>query len=491
MAQLPINMGPDGPIPTAPAVLRQELVDRVSATNPGFTANLPGTLIEDIVSTDIGAIVISNQFFIDLVNSVSPYYANPFILHQLGIDVYGIQPASATNTSVDLIFLGTPGFIIIPGFTVSDGNHQYICSEGGVVGAGGESLPVHAVASQPGTWPVPSASVDQLITSVPFGTKLAVINPSNGIPSLGTEKEASFRTRVITAGLVASTGMDRYLKTLLWNIPGVVQRLVSVRQNLTSGKYAILVGGGDPYQVAWAIYYSLFATGGFLDSPVIEIGNINRGIPLLVTTITNHNLQDGMREKITGVVGMEALNGNYYYIKKTGPQTFTLWNNYDPTTVPPTFSNPTDGTYMPYYVSGGIVSPNPILQQISLNSYPDTYVIPFILPSQQYVTMTVIWNTNSPNYVSAQAIAQTAAPALADYINNLYVGISPINIYDMTRIFIDAVDPIVNGEYIDVLRFIVNFDGSGHVVEPGTGVIYGDPNSYFETSANDISVVQG
>jgi hypothetical protein len=105
--------------------------------------------------------------------------------------------------------------------------------------------------------------------------------------------------------------------------------------------------------------------------------------------------------------------------------------------------------------------------------------------------MTVIWNTNSPNYVSAQAIAQTAAPALADYINNLYVGISPINIYDMTRIFIDAVDPIVNGEYIDVLRFIVNFDGSGHVVEPGTGVIYGDPNSYFETSANDISVVQG
>jgi hypothetical protein len=491
MAELPINMGPSGPIPTPPATLRQQLVTQVAATNPDYTANLPGSLIEDIVSTDVGAIVIANQFFIDLVNSVSPYYANPFILNQLGVDVYGIQPASETNTSVDVIFIGTPGFIIIPGFTVADDNHQYICIDGGVVGLGRESLPIHAIATMAGTWPVPAGSVDQLVTGIPLEIKLACINPSDGIPSIGTENETSFRTRTLVAGLAASTGMDRYLKTLLWNIPGVVQRLVSVRQNLENGKFAILVGGGDPYQVAWAIYYATFATGAMLDSPTIDIIAISRGIPLLVTTLTNHNLVDGMYETITGVVGMEALNGNSYYIKYAGPKTFTLWNSYDSTTIPPTFSDPTDGTYMPYYISGGHVSPNPILQKISLNSYPDTYVIPFILPPQQYVTMTVIWNTNSPNYVSVQAVDQTAAPALANYINSLYVGVSPINVYDMTRIFIDAVDSIVSGEYISVLKFIVYFDGAGQLPDPNTGVIFGDVNSYFATTDNDINVVQG
>src|SRR5580704_18755509 len=100
MTELPIVIGPQCPIPTPPATLRQQLVDKVSQTNPNYTSNLPASLIEDIVSTDVGALIIANQFLIDLINSISPYYANPFILNQLGVDVYGIQPANATNTAV-------------------------------------------------------------------------------------------------------------------------------------------------------------------------------------------------------------------------------------------------------------------------------------------------------------------------------------------------------------------------------------------------------
>ena len=273
MAVLPLIMGPQGLIPTPPAQLRQRLVAKVAATNPDYTSNLPGTLIEDVASTCVAAIVISNQFMVDLVNSVSPYGANAFILYQLGIDIYGIQPAADTNTSVDLIFSGTPGFIIIPGFTVTDGTYQYICSNGGVVGSYGDSLPIHAIATQVGTWPVPAGTVTSFVTSVPLDINLSVTNPSDGIPSLSTETIQSFRTRTLTAGLAASTGMDRYLKTLLWNIPGVVQRLVSVRQNLNTCKWTILVGGGDPYQVAWAIYYALNDLVS-LERPNIQIFNI-------------------------------------------------------------------------------------------------------------------------------------------------------------------------------------------------------------------------
>jgi len=40
------------------------------------------------------------------------------------------------------------------------------------------------------------------------------------------------------------------------------------------------------------------------------------------------------------------------------------------------------------------------------------------------------------------------------------------------------------------LNFVVSFDGSSYYPVPGTGVIYGDPNSYFYTDISQIEVVQ-
>jgi hypothetical protein len=476
MAQLPIIMGPQGPIPTPPTTLRQQLINLVAATNPDYTANLPASLIEDISSTDVAALVIANQFLVDLINSITPYGANAFILNQLGTGIYGIQPANAGNTAVDLIFSGTPGFIIIPGFIVTDNTYQYICSDGGVVGTDGVSLPIHAIATVAGTWAVPAGTVTGFITSVPNTIQLAVTNPTDGIPSIAPETMTSFKTRTLTAGLAASTGMDRELKTLLWNIPGVIQRLVSVKQNLDTGRYSIIVGGGDPYQVAWAIYYALFGLP-ILDRPNIEILDISTTNPIVITTVNNHNLLTGMIETISDLEypGMWPLDGNEYEV--------TVINNIQ-------FSIPVDGTDYPPYIDGGIVSPNPILQQVSLLSYPDIYLIPFILPAQQLVTLVVNWDTNSINYVSETAISQAAAPALIDYINGLYVGNTPINIYVLEQVFTNAVSNILQAESITVLNFDVSFDGIGQLPEPDTGVIYGDPFSYFNTTSTNVLVTR-
>lgn len=561
MTSLPINMGPQGPVPTPPVMLRQQLVNLVSSTNPDYTANLPSSLVEDVVSTDVGALIIGNQFLIDLINSISPYAANAFILNQLGCDVYGIQPASATNTSVNLVFIGTPGFIIIPGFTVTDGTYQYICTEGGVVGTSGQTLPINAVASVAGTWAVPAGTVNGLITAVPQNVVLTVINPTDGIPSVGTETVTSFRTRTLTAGLVASTGMDRYLKTLLGNVPGVIQRLVSVRIEPTSNKYVILVGGGDPYQVAWAIYYAIFDLTS-IDAPLIAIDQITNttvsgttsvvtwtasvgstpafvtitatglntvtgltftgtiaglapsgfngtftctvasdttftyplasnpgtvtdaigtwtNLVTLITTATNHNLITGMVETFTDVQGMTILNELPYPVTVTGPNTLTI---------------PVDSTnivtYYPYS-GGGFLGPNPILQKIYLNSFPDTYLIPFILPAQEYVNIVLTWNTDYPNYVSPQAVSQAAAPAIVNYINSLYVGTTAINYYDMIQAFMNSTINILPNENVTAINFVVSFNGSSHLPEPGTGVIYGDPNSYFFTDITQVTVVQG
>jgi len=252
---LPIIMGPTGLIPAAPADVQTALIANVTATNPGYTANLPGTLIEDISSTDVAAILACNAALVELVNSITPYGANQFLLNQLG-QIYGVQQGQSTNTSVYVVFTGSPGFVIAVGFTVSDGTYQYTVQDGGIVGSVGVTNSLYCLATQSGSWSVPANTVTTLATSIPSTVTLSVSNPLAGTPSAGAQSVDDYRAQVLQAGLAASMGMGRYLKTLLGNVSGVQNRLVSVVQSGTNWK--IIVGGGDPYQVAYAIYTALF-----------------------------------------------------------------------------------------------------------------------------------------------------------------------------------------------------------------------------------------
>src|SRR6516162_10746548 len=286
MAVLPLVMTPQGLQPIAPADLRAQLVALVAATNPDYTANLPGSLIEDIASTDTFALVESDSFLVDLVNSLTPYGANAFLLNQLGI-LYGVDRQPITNTSVYLVFTGPPGYTIAQGFVVGDGTYQYVTQDGGICGLDGNSLPIYALATVPGAWEVQPNTTVQMITSVPGNIGLSVTNPVAGIPSQSGEPISVYRERCWTAGLAASTGMGRYLKTLVGNVPGVQNRLVAVQ---TEGdQYVVIVGGGDPYQVAHAIWQADFYIPG-LTGATIEIAAISNTNPIEITTANNHNL---------------------------------------------------------------------------------------------------------------------------------------------------------------------------------------------------------
>lgn len=251
---LPTIMDQSGLQPIAPSVLRSMIVDAVAASNPGYTANLPGSLIEDLVSTCIAALSMCDQARVDLINSISPYGANEFLLNQLGV-IYGLTKGELTNTSVNVDFTGTVGFIINQGFLVSDGTYQYAVQTGGIIPSGG-TVTLYCLATQSGSWAVPENTVNQLITSVPSTITLTANNPIDGTPQTEAETWESYRARVLEAGQAISQGMATFLRTLLADIPGVQSRLISVRQ--ASTQYKILCGGGDNYTVAYAIYRALF-----------------------------------------------------------------------------------------------------------------------------------------------------------------------------------------------------------------------------------------
>jgi hypothetical protein len=476
MADLNIVVTSAGAQPQQPADVRAKLVANVVSTNPGYTDNLPLSLIEDIASTDVAAILLSDTAAVDSLNSLTPAGANLFTLFQQG-QMFGIQLGTGSNTSVFLQFVGTPGFVVNQGFTVGDGVFQYITQEGAIIGSDrgdglGVSALVFAVSPQAGSWAVPSGTVTTLGTSLPPGVILTVTNPQAGIPSTTGETAVSYRSRVYGAQLAVAGGMTTMLKTLLDDVDAVQPRLVSVIQAPANSGWQIIVGGGDPYQVAFAIQQSGVDLASLIGS-TINVSGYTIANPGVITTDINHGLIEGQTATVSGATpGTYNSTGVVHVIDEK------------------TFSIALNTTGFAAYVSGGVVTPNARNVVVSINDFPDTYVVPYITPPQQSVTVAFTWNTNSPNFASGPAVSAAGAPAIAAYINSIVVG-QPINVSQLQDAFKSAVASILDPNFIS--RMVVSVAINGVVTAPlaGTVTIQGDPQSYFLCTVSDISVSQG
>ena len=244
-----------GAIPDSPATLRNEVIAVATALSPSLTANLPASLVEDLSSTGAGALSVQDQAYVDLINSIAPTTATDQILIQLG-NTYGVARGIGSNTSVYVQFTGTVGFVINQGFIVSDGTHQYVTQESSIIPSGGTSDSVYCLAYTEGSWAVPANTVTTLSTSVPSGVTLSVTNQDAGLAGKVAQPIEDYRLQVIQAGRAVATGVPTLLKTALSKVDGVQQRLIAVRQ--TESGWEIIVGGGDPYQVANAIFQNMF-----------------------------------------------------------------------------------------------------------------------------------------------------------------------------------------------------------------------------------------
>lgn len=267
----PVVITTAGVQPTSPATINAALIAYVAAQVPGYTI-LPAGLIEDLSSTATGAVVQMDTARVELLNSLTPYGANAFLLQQLG-DQFGIVLGQPVNTSVNVVFSGTVGFVISPGFLVGDGTHTYQIVDGGVIGSGGSSQAMTAVAVSSGSWAVPANTVTQLLTSFPGTVTLSVTNPVDGTPATTTETEQSYRSRVMEAGLATSQGLPSYIKANVKNVAGVIARTVAVKATLGVG-LEILAAGGDVVEVAAAIYASVFDPSALIGSVAHPGSNI-------------------------------------------------------------------------------------------------------------------------------------------------------------------------------------------------------------------------
>jgi hypothetical protein len=469
---IPLTMSATGLVPMAPTDILTQIITIAAAESPGYTANLPGSLIEDISSTSVAAVYLCNSALVDLVNSVSAVGANNFVLIQLG-QMYGVAQGLDTNTSVYVVISGPPGYVINAGFTVSDGTYQYIIQDGGVIGTSGSTPPLYAVAALSGSWVVGVGTVTNIITQYPtaIGT-LTVTNPSLGTPSPGAQTVEDYRAQVVQAGQASATGMTAYLRTAIQQVSGVQARLVAVRQ-VTTG-WEVIVGGGDPYAIANAIFTSMFDLS-ILSGSVLGVAGITNANPGVMTTTLNHGFTSGQVIDVTGVTGMTGINSTPLTITVLTQTTFSLGIN-----------TTSSGTYG----GGGVVTPNNRNTTVTIYQYPDIYTIPFVIPPLQTLEIVLVWNTNAFNTVSASAVAALGQPAIVSYINAIPVG-APINIFELQAVFQTAIASVIATPALTRMVFTISVNGIGVSPSAGTGIIAGDPESYFYITAAQISITQG
>lgn len=403
MSDLPIIMTEAGAQPTPPKTLLANLISRVSQKVPGYTANLPAGLITDLASTATGAIALIDQARVDLINSCSPYGANIPLLMQLG-NIYGVQQGEGTNTSVYVVFSGLPGFPIPKGFTVSDGNNQYSVVRDTVIPTSGQTAPVYCLATSEGSWAVPAGSVTQVITSIPKTQEVTCTNLTAGLPGAGEQSYSSYRSQVMQSGMQTAEGTPTCFRTELEKVDGVQENLISFRQS-TLGKWVAVVGGGDPFEVAYAIF-------------------------------------------------------------KAVPDISVLTND---------VSNP----------SGAPVEKKTV--QISV--YPDTYTLPYVVPSSQNATVLITWNTASTTYIDPDGIAKAVQQPIADYVNAIAVG-QPVNLFEIQDIFMQSVASLVPASMISMIQVQIGINGAIKPPDANSSLVYGDTYSYFSTSSSQVQVKQ-
>jgi hypothetical protein len=200
----PVVVTTAGMQPQDPQDIRGQLLAAATADSPGLTANLPGILIDDVVGTDTQAIALIDQARVETVNSLTPNGANEALLLLLG-QIYGVPYNQQSNTSVQVLFSGSPvGYVIPNGLLVSDGTHlfQVQSNSNGVISGGGSTGLLTAIAVQPGSFGVPAGTVNEIKTSLPSSVAITVINPNDGTPGAADELWSSFRARVLQAGLL-------------------------------------------------------------------------------------------------------------------------------------------------------------------------------------------------------------------------------------------------------------------------------------------------
>ncbi len=240
--------------------IREELQNKALETVKDFS-NLPSSIQNNLIDE---ASIIVNEFedmIVNIMNGISPAYANDFIINQLG-QAFGLKRKDKQLQTVTLAWKGLEGVIIPEGSQAGSEDGQYIFSttEQAIIKADGTAS-VNAEADDYYSKIVDANTLNVLISDI-LNVE-SVNNPNASSEPIEAETITEYRTRVQNRCKANRSGTIAILNDNLLKVDGVSSRLTTYRTDteITEGyklnTLEIVVGGGDDYQVAEAIFNSI------------------------------------------------------------------------------------------------------------------------------------------------------------------------------------------------------------------------------------------
>ncbi|MGK4402063.1 ubiquitin-activating E1 FCCH domain-containing protein [Citrobacter portucalensis] len=308
---------------------------------------------------------------------------------------------------------------------MSDGIYTYTLNDATIIPSSGVTPQVTCTATTTGSWAVPAGTVTQIITSVPDEITLTCTNPVAGVPGLERESNYQFRDRVWESQMSTVQGYPGFIRQKLTDVNGVQARLVSVVQDGNS--WIIMCGGGDIYEMAGAIFKSAGDISR-LKGATVDVTGITNANPGVVTTGITHGLTNGQVVNISGVNGMTGINNVPLNVTVLTPHTFSIG---------------IDTSASGSWTGGGEVTPNVRNNVVTINDWPDNYLIPFVIPLQQNVTVKFEWGSEGVNYLTDATILTLVSAPVIQYINGIYAG-KPLNINNLKDTFLQSVNATID-----------------------------------------------
>ena len=252
-----------------PVQIKTDLENQALAEVVGYSL-IPSELRENIIQESVIVEMKMQDGVNSLMNGISPDFSNDFMFKQLGSS-FGIYPKDAERGQVTLTFSGTAGTIIPIGTRAKNTTNlttvqtlvRGIIGSTGSIGLLAESISAYII-------PIPATTITVMVDSI---TGVTVTNASAGTAGLAAQTIEEYKPTVYNEIQSARFGGITRAYSLLEKITGVQRRLIFFRplELILSAKYyqgiEAVIGGGDDYEVAAALFESFLQTKNLLSSP--------------------------------------------------------------------------------------------------------------------------------------------------------------------------------------------------------------------------------
>lgn len=249
-----------GYIPSTIQEIKDDLEAQAVATVTDYET-LPSELRENLIQVSVLPIKKFEDGISIFLNSIGLGYANDQLFYNYG-QTFGVKPKGAIKGQVTAIFTGRKGTFIPINTKIKSSTANFMTTATGIIGVLG-SVSILATTTD-NIDVIPANSVNVLVTQINGVT--GVNNPANGIAPEPAQTIEEYKAIVYNAVQSPRQGEIQGFFYAINSILTVTQRLVKVlpydyTDPLGNVRKAlnIIVGGGDEYLIADAIFNNFLA----------------------------------------------------------------------------------------------------------------------------------------------------------------------------------------------------------------------------------------